>query len=152
MKPLPVFLLHRQIRTPADLWRRHSGDNHLPAFSGGYPVGKPTPVLLLLIWAYLLAAASAARADAGWTEYARVIELVPTTRHYYEVQLAVKRNQSGCRDDNWFYLNYDLPGSDKMFDLFLESVKNSLRLRVYVTGVCNLKGYSEISAVGAIPN
>jgi hypothetical protein len=110
------------------------------------------PVVQLLAWAYLLAAASAVRADAGWTDYARVIELVPTTRHYYEVQLAVKSNQSGCRDNDWFYLNYDLPGSDKMFDLFVEGLKNSVRLRVYVTGVCNLKGYSEISAVGASPN
>jgi hypothetical protein len=38
-----------------------------------------------------------------------------------------------------------------MFDLFVESIKSRLRLRVYVTGVCNLNGYSEISAVGASP-
>lgn len=109
-------------------------------------------ILLLPVWVYLLTAASTARADAGWTDYGRVLELVPTTRHYYEFQLAVKNNQSGCRDDNWFYLDYDQTGSDKMFDLLLESVKNTLRLRVYVTGVCNLRGYSEISAVSASPN
>jgi hypothetical protein len=109
-------------------------------------------ILPLVVWVYLLATAPAVSADAGWTDYARVIELIPTTRQYYEIQLALESNQSGCRDDNWFYLNYDQPGSDKMFDLFVESLKNSLRLRVYVTGVCNLKGYSEISAVGARAN
>jgi len=109
-------------------------------------------ILLLLVWVNLLAAAPAVRADAGWTGYVRVIELIPTTRHYYEIRLAAKRNQSGCRNDEWFYLNYGVPGSDKMFDLFVDSLKNSLRLRVYVTGVCNLKGYSEISAVAASAN
>jgi hypothetical protein len=39
-----------------------------------------------------------------------------------------------------------------MFDLFVESLKSKLRLRVYVTGLCNLNGYAEISAVGASAN
>ena len=93
----------------------------------------------------------AALAEAGWTDHASVIELVPTAKHYYEVHLEVGSNPSGCRDKSWFYLNYDTPGASKMFDLFVESIKSRLRLRVYVTGVCNLNGYSEISAVGASP-
>jgi hypothetical protein len=93
----------------------------------------------------------AVRAEAGWTDYASVIELIPTAKHYYEVHLEVGSNPSGCRDKNWFYLNYETPGTDKMFDLFVESIKSRMRLRVYVTGVCNLNGYSEITAVGASP-
>ena len=89
------------------------------------------------------------QAEAGWTGAARVIELIPTSRHYYEINLDVERNPSGCRADGWFYLNYAASGAAQMFELFVESLKSGLRLRVYVTGVCNLNGYAEISAVGA---
>ena len=92
------------------------------------------------------------RASAGWTDDVKVIELVPTDRHYYEIQLKVAKNPSGCREKNWFYLNYQARGTDKMFDLFVDGIKSSLRLRVYVTGICNINGYSEISAVSASPN
>jgi len=105
----------------------------------------------LLSAACLALMSTLARADAGWTDYTQVVELVPTTRHYYEIRLALRKNPSGCREDDWFYLDYDVTGSAQMFDLFVESLKKTLRLRVYVTGVCNLNGYAEISAVGASP-
>jgi hypothetical protein len=89
-----------------------------------------------------------AQAEAGWTDYVNVAELVPTGRHYYEVRLPVRKNPSGCRDETWFYRDYSSSGSDKMFDLLLEGVKSELRVRVYVTGICNINGYSEISSVG----
>ena len=93
----------------------------------------------------------AALAAAGWTDYAKMAELVPTARHYYVFRLPVEKNPSGCQDKNWFYQNYDAIGADQMFDTLLEGIKAGLRLRVYVTGVCNLDGYSEISSVGIIP-
>jgi len=91
-------------------------------------------------------------AGAGWTDDVKVIELIPTGRHYYEVHLKVRNNPSGCRDKDWFYINYGGHGTDKMFDLFIDGLKSSLRLRVYVTGICNINGYSEISSVSASPN
>jgi hypothetical protein len=94
----------------------------------------------------------AAPAAAGWIDDAKVIELIPTGKHYYEIRLKGGANPSGCREKDWFYVNYQARGADEMFDLFVEGVKSSLRLRVYVTGVCNLNGYSEISSVGASPN
>lgn len=100
----------------------------------------------------LLSLPPLSRAAAGWTGYASVIELIPTGRHYYEVKLKVSDNPSGCREKNWFYLNYDAPGADKMFELFVDNIQSTLRLRVYVTGVCNINSYSEISAVSASPN
>jgi len=91
-----------------------------------------------------------AQASAGWTDYVNVAELVPTGRHYYEVRLPVRKNPSGCRDETWFYRDYSSSGSDKMFDLLFEGVKSGIKVRVYVTGICNLDGYSEISAVSII--
>ena len=91
--------------------------------------------------------ATVAVADAGWTDEVEVVELIPTGRHYFELRLAGKNNPSGCREKGWYYINYDAPGADKMFDLFVDSLKAELRLKVYVTGVCNFNGYAEISSV-----
>lgn len=92
-----------------------------------------------------------AHAGAGWSDYAKVSELVPSTRHYYQVELPVQNNPSGCKNKTGFYQDYSAMASDKMFDLLLESVKSGLKVRVYVTGLCNLKGLSEISAVSVVP-
>ena len=91
-----------------------------------------------------------AYAGAGWTDFVKVAELVPTSRHYYEVRLEVRENPSGCKEKAWFYQNYESRGSDKMFGILLEGIKEEVQLRVYVTGVCNLNGYSEFSAVSVI--
>lgn len=88
-----------------------------------------------------------ARASAGWTDFVRVAELVPTSKHYYEVRLPVGNNPSGCREQQWFYQNYDSPGAEQMFEVLLESLTADIRLRVYVTGVCNLRGYAEFSSI-----
>ena len=93
---------------------------------------------------------TAVLASAGWTDYVRVSELVPTTKHYYEVRLPVRDNPSGCREKNWFYQNYESPGSERMFEVLLESLSSDVRLRVYVTGVCNLNGYAEFSAISVV--
>jgi hypothetical protein len=91
-----------------------------------------------------------AQASAGWTDFVTVEELVPTSRHYYEVKLPVKENPSGCKNKTWFYQNYDSRGSDKMYDTLLEGIKSGYRLRVYVTGICNIHDYSEFSSVSVI--
>jgi site-specific recombinase len=105
--------------------------------------------LIVILHALLFSQIASAR--AGWTDYVNVAELVPRARLYYEVKLPVKMNPSGCREANWFYQNYGSLGSNKMFDILLEGIKSGIRMRVYVTGVCNLNGYSEFSAVSVIP-
>lgn len=107
-------------------------------------IGKPLLFILTL-------AAGAAWADTGWTGYGAVQELTATSRHYYLVRLDVGRNPSGCSDQQWFYQDYGAPGADKMYVSLLEAVKSGLRLRVYVTGRCNLDGYAEISSVSISP-
>ena len=93
------------------------------------------------------APAATALASAGWTDFVRVAELVPTSKHYYEVRLPVGDNPSGCREKTWFYQNYDSPGAEHMFEVLLESLTSDIRLRVYVTGVCNISGYAEFSSI-----
>jgi len=90
------------------------------------------------------------QASAGWTDFVTVEELIPTSRHYYELKLSVKDNPSGCKNKTWFYQNYGSRGSDKMFDTLLEGMKSGFRLRVYVTGICNINDYSEFSSVNII--
>lgn len=107
--------------------------------------------LLALGVAAALNTPGAAYAAAGWTDYAGVAELVATDKHYYRFRLTLKGNPSGCRDHSWFFQNYGTPGADKIFDTLLEAIKADLRVRVYVTGICNLDGHAEISSAGIVP-
>ena len=107
--------------------------------------------IYLILGIYMLALPSYIQAEAGWTDYVKISELVPTSRPYYEVKLSVKINPSGCRDKIWFYQNYKRKGSDKMFETLLEGLQSGNKVRVYVTGICNVNGYSEFTAVGIIP-
>lgn len=111
-----------------------------------FPMKAGTAIAILVMLFSQLAHSS-----AGWTDYTTVAELVPTDRHYYRFRLLVNDNPSGCRDKSWFYQDYGARGSDRMFDTLLESVRSRIRLRVYVTGICNIDGYSEISSIGIVP-
>ena len=104
-----------------------------------------------IIGTYALLFSPYVHAAAGWTDYGKVAELVPTSRHYYEFRLSVDKNPSGCDDKTGFYQDYTSAGSDKMYDTILQAVKSDLRVRVYVTGKCNLHGYAEISSVSVVP-
>ena len=99
----------------------------------------------------MIASPSFVRAEAGWTDYVSIAELVPTSKPYYEVKLPVKKNPSGCVNTDWFYQDYKRKGSDKMFETLLEGLQEGNRVRVYVTGRCNLNGYSEFTSVGILP-
>lgn len=99
----------------------------------------------------LFSIAGSVHAGAGWTDYATVTEFVATSQQYYYFKLPVKENPSGCKDKTGFYQDYGTKGSDSMFTSMLEGIKPGLRIRVYVTGNCNLDGYSEISSVSLSP-
>jgi hypothetical protein len=99
----------------------------------------------------LAAAAPAALAEAGWTDYALVTELTPTIHQRYEVTIAVQQNPSGCREKQVFFQDYSAKGSEQMYLALLESVSSGKRVRVFVTGECGVNGYARISAVGIRP-
>lgn len=102
-------------------------------------------MLLLLIPVHAMAGV------AGWTDYGSIIELTPTTHGRYVVKLNVSDNASGCRNKNTFYQDYNLPGAKEMFATLLQATVNGRSVRVFVTGICELNGYSEISSVGIVP-
>jgi hypothetical protein len=90
-------------------------------------------------------------AGAGWTSYGRVLELQPTTAGRFLVRLDLRSNPSGCRDESWFYRDYTGSGVELMFHALLGAATSNLAARVYVTGRCDLHGYSEISSAGIAP-
>ncbi|MEQ1880297.1 MAG: hypothetical protein ABL878_04925 [Burkholderiales bacterium] len=91
-----------------------------------------------------------AYADAGWTEAGAIEELRAIGGHYYAVRLGVKKTPSACGDKQWFFQDYEKSGSDKMYLMLLESLNSGLRVRVYLTGRCNLDGHSEFSSVSIL--
>ncbi len=105
----------------------------------------------IVCFALLLVTPLMTFAAAGWTEHARVAELTPTAHHRYIFRLSASENPSGCKSKNTFYQDYSVPGSDFMFRTLLTAVEAGKRVQVYVTGKCDLDGYSEISSVRIVP-
>lgn len=108
-------------------------------------------IFLFLAAACVLLLPTIVSAEAGWTDYTPVAELVPTSRHYYEVRLPVRNNPSGCTKTEWFYQDYALKAADKMYETLLHALESGKRVRVYVTGKCSIKGYADFNAVSIIP-
>jgi hypothetical protein len=104
-----------------------------------------------LVGVIVLLVFRAGYAESGWTDFASVAELVPTSRHYYEVSLPVMENPSECKERTWFYKDYDSDGADIMYKTLLEGVRSEMRVRVYVTGKCNINGYAEFSSISIVP-
>ena len=90
-------------------------------------------------------------AVAGWTDYAAVAELTPTIHHRYLVKLQTSDNPSGCKNKDTFYQDYDATGSEHMFDVLLQAVTAGKKVRIYVTGKCEINGYAEIPSVSIAP-
>ena len=90
-------------------------------------------------------------AVSGWTDYVPVKELTPTIHGRFLVKLKVTENPSGCKNKKVFYRDYGIPGAEQMYDALLKAVAADKKVRVYVTGICDLNGYSEISSVAIVP-
>jgi len=90
-------------------------------------------------------------AVAGWTDYVHVAELTPTIHGRYLVKLKITENPSGCKNKEVFYQDYNITGAVQMYEALLKAVVSDKKVRVYVTGKCDLNGYSEISSVTIVP-
>ena len=107
---------------------------------------------LLLFWVTCsIFMAGEGWAAAGWTAYGTVAELRVTAMNRFYVQLNVNSNPSDCRDKEWFYIEYSRPGADYLFRALLGAVTDGKKVRVYVTGICDIDGYSEITSVSVLP-
>ena len=106
-------------------------------------------VLLVLVCSIFMG--GEAWGAAGWTSYGTVAELRATTANRFYVKLNVTSNPSGCCNQEWFYRDYSSPGGDYMFRALLSAVTDGKNGRVYVTGFCDIDGYSEITSVSFAP-
>ena len=93
-------------------------------------------------------AGSNAHAESGWTSYGKVIELQPDSDFRFRVKINVEDNPSRCKTDQWFFATYVSSGADQIYAGLLEALVHNLQVRIFVSGVCGLKGFSEISAIG----
>lgn len=109
------------------------------------------PLLYPWISAALLLPAATVAGTSGWTEYTSVAELTPSSDQSYTVRLDIAENPSGCKNKNTFYQDYSASGAEQMFSTLLEAMVNGKRVRVFVTGRCELNGYGEISSVSILP-
>lgn len=104
-----------------------------------------------ILFTVLLFTSFSSLATSGWTGYGYIIELQPGIHHRYNVNIDVKGNNSSCKQKQWFYQNYEISGAREMYLALLEAVSTLKLVRVYVTGRCDINGYSEISEVGIRP-
>ena len=104
-----------------------------------------TTIGLLLLTPKLLLA------DAGWTDAASVIELTPGSHGRYLVKLDLSNNHSGCKDKQIFYQDYTDSVAPLIYNTLLQAITHNKKVRMYVTGKCELSGYSEINAASILP-
>jgi hypothetical protein len=88
---------------------------------------------------------------AGWTSFGTVDELRATSKNRFYVKLNVTSNPTDCRNKEWFYRDYTRPGADYMFRALLGAVTDGKKVRVYVTSICDIDAYSEITSVSVAP-
>lgn len=92
------------------------------------------------------------RAEAGWSEYSSIVELTAdTVQQRFLLELKSPNSPSGCRNEKVFYQDYATKGVDQMYRMLLEAVAADKAVKVFVSGGCELKGYSEIISVSIRP-
>ena len=91
------------------------------------------------------------RAEAGWTEPARILSLETNIFGRILVELDLNRNPSGCKQASLFYRETTGESSANMLQVLLEAASSRLPVKLRVSGSCHLKGYTEFHAVALVP-
>lgn len=94
----------------------------------------------------LLGSSSSAYSEAEWTNSGYIQEVQATTSGVLVVRGKMGGNPSGCKDGDSYYADYSTKGTEKIFSLLLQSIAARNRVKLFVTGRCDLNGMSEISA------
>jgi hypothetical protein len=115
------------------------------------PLQRGRVRLQRLLSTALLLPSIAIAGGSGWTAYTTVAELTPTSHQRYTVRLNLSDNPSDCGSKDTFYQDYAASGAEQMFRTLLEAVASGKRVRIFVTGRCELNGYGEISSVSILP-
>lgn len=106
------------------------------------------------LWGLLLlcALSNSALSDAGWTAKGEILALSATSFSKIVIRGNFPENISGCRDKERFYFDFGRPGTRFIYDLLLTAVASDKRIKLRVTGNCELKGMSEISEASILAN
>ena len=86
-------------------------------------------------------------AVSGWTDYVYIEKLTQSSHGRFLVKLKVSKNPTRCKNKEMFYRAYRMPGAQHMYVKLENAMESGKKVRVHVTGRCELNGYSEISSV-----
>jgi hypothetical protein len=101
-------------------------------------------VFFLLI---CLFSSSLSHAESGWTSYGKVVQLQADSDFRFRVSIDVNDNPSRCRSEQDFFATYVSSGANQIYAGLLEALIHNLQVKVFVSGICGLKGDAEISAI-----
>lgn len=89
------------------------------------------------------------QAQSGWTKTTEIIEITATANKFI-IHAKPRKNPTDCKDRNHFYLNYTMPGANKIYNLLLDAAVKKLTVKLYITGLCDIFDMSELSKASII--
>lgn len=90
----------------------------------------------------------AANSQSGWTSYALVEEIYPTSAGTFYVKINFASNPHSCATtEGWFSNSGTEPGAPLVYATLLSAQVKEKHVRLHVTGACDQWGYYVFSSV-----
>ncbi len=102
--------------------------------------------ILIIFLAIFSVSGYLALANSGWTGYGQILSLESNDLGQVLVQVNVSSNPSHCKSKQWFHTR-----NKQHYQLLRDAAANDKQVKLKVTGLCHLKGYSQISSVAMNP-